>query len=184
VPGGTAAGTYDLVLDDNTTAMVEYYIGASTWDAAVTGEFQITIIAGLPLQGDVWEVVYNLRGTDLTLPGATVELVWPNATVAQSVLSNASGIYLFAAVFPGNYTLRAGKTGFTTETLGWVNVTGLEASLPDRDFIGETGLVPTTCTSSYSLRATNCWLYPPTPQPNAVLDAAHVVNVVNVWMNT
>jgi hypothetical protein len=188
VPGGAISGVYNLSVDSVGDAWLEYYISENPAVAAVTGEYQITVVAGRPLNVTVFEVVYNLWGTDLLMPGATVDLTYTiNGTVAGSAVADAFGVAAFGLVLPGDWTLEASMAGFTPETGDSLVVTGLEASLSDLYCIGNTGVEPTTCTMSYALRAINCWLYAPSAPPvpaDASLNPAHVVSVVNVWLNT
>ena len=46
------------------------------------------------------------------IPGVTVELVNEATGVAREVVSNEEGLYNFAAVPPGTYTVKASLTGF------------------------------------------------------------------------
>ena len=46
------------------------------------------------------------------IPGVTVELVNESTNVAREVVSNEQGLYNFAAVAPGVYTIKASLTGF------------------------------------------------------------------------
>ena len=48
------------------------------------------------------------------IPGVTVELVNEATNVARDVVSNDQGLYNFAAVAPGTYTIKASLTGFKT----------------------------------------------------------------------
>ena len=47
-----------------------------------------------------------------SIPGVTVELVNEATNVARDVVSNDQGLYNFAAVAPGVYTIKASLTGF------------------------------------------------------------------------
>jgi hypothetical protein len=50
--------------------------------------------------------------TGSVLPGATVDLVAPTGTVAQTTVTDGAGTFRFERVTPGQYELRAGFEGF------------------------------------------------------------------------
>ena len=50
--------------------------------------------------------------TGSVLPGATVDLVAPTGTVAQTTVTDGAGTFRFDRVTPGQYELRAGFEGF------------------------------------------------------------------------
>ena len=50
--------------------------------------------------------------TGSVLPGATVDLVAPTGTVAQTTVTDGAGAFRFDRVMPGQYELRAGFEGF------------------------------------------------------------------------
>src|SRR5687768_1204919 len=55
-----------------------------------------------------------VRDANGVIPGVTVELINENTGVARESVSNDQGEYNFAAVPPGNYTVKASLTGFKT----------------------------------------------------------------------
>jgi Carboxypeptidase regulatory-like domain len=56
-------------------------------------------------------------------PGTTLTLVQPSTGFHATVTANSSGIYLFADVLPGTYTLTAAAKGFATKAYNGVVVT-------------------------------------------------------------
>jgi hypothetical protein len=56
----------------------------------------------------------SVKDANGIIPGVTVELVNEATGVAREVVSNEEGLYNFAAVPPGTYTVKASLTGFKT----------------------------------------------------------------------
>ncbi len=54
----------------------------------------------------------SVKDANGVIPGVTVELVNEATGVAREVVSNEEGLYNFAAVPPGTYTIKASLTGF------------------------------------------------------------------------
>src|SRR5919201_800900 len=67
--------------------------------------------AGQGFQGGIRGSVHDPNGV---VPGVEVTITNQNTNIKRSVTSNESGEYSFAAVEPGNYTLRAALQGFKT----------------------------------------------------------------------
>jgi hypothetical protein len=55
-----------------------------------------------------------VRDANGIIPGVTVELINEASTVSREAVSNEEGLYNFAAVPPGTYTVKASLTGFKT----------------------------------------------------------------------
>src|SRR5271168_785013 len=53
-----------------------------------------------------------LDSTGAVIPAAAITATNENTGVRTMVTSNASGVYLFAALPPGDYRITAGKEGF------------------------------------------------------------------------
>ena len=56
----------------------------------------------------------EVRDAAAVIPGVTVTLINESTTVARTTVSNQVGAYVFAAVAPGTYTVRASLAGFKT----------------------------------------------------------------------
>ena len=56
----------------------------------------------------------EVRDTAAVIPGVTVTLINESTTVSRTTVSNQVGAYVFAAVAPGTYTVRANLAGFKT----------------------------------------------------------------------
>ncbi len=54
----------------------------------------------------------SVKDANGVIPGVTVQLVNESTNVAREVVSNDEGLYNFAAVAPGVYTIKASLTGF------------------------------------------------------------------------
>jgi hypothetical protein len=55
-----------------------------------------------------------VRDANGIVPGVTVELVNEATGISRQAVTNDQGEYNFAAVQPGNYTVKASLTGFRT----------------------------------------------------------------------
>jgi hypothetical protein len=68
-------------------------------------------VSGQSFQGGLRGAVRDANGA---MPGVTVTLTNEGTNVARTVVSNESGEYVFTAVTPGSYTVKAVLQGFKT----------------------------------------------------------------------
>ena len=59
------------------------------------------------------------------VPGATVEVTNEATNVSRTTTTNENGIYSFAALQPGNYTVKVELSGFASQVKNGVNLTAL-----------------------------------------------------------
>jgi len=69
--------------------------------------------------------------TGSVVPGATITLIQLGTNVTQSTTTDSSGRYLFAAVSPGQYSLKCAGKGFRTTTISQVQIEILKSSTLD-----------------------------------------------------
>ncbi len=67
--------------------------------------------------GNVQGTVQDAKGA--VVPNATVTLIAADTGVKQQAESNANGVYRFASLAPGNYTVSTTVQGFTTATVSF-----------------------------------------------------------------
>lgn len=78
--------------------------------ALLSGPARLSAQASGSISGQVTDT------TGATIPDASVSLVNGATGITRSTVSNASGIYVFPAVAPGNYLVKASHKGFKTAT--------------------------------------------------------------------
>ena len=93
------------------------------------------------------------------IPGVTVQLVNEGTGAAREAVSNDEGLYNFAAVPPGVYTVRATLTGFKTYEQKAVRVAAqqfvtvdvtLEVGALEETITVTGGTAPATCSFTYT----------------------------------
>ena len=67
--------------------------------------------------GNVQGTVQDAKGA--VVPNATVTKIAADTGVKQEAASNANGVYRFASLAPGNYTVSTTVQGFTTATVSF-----------------------------------------------------------------
>ena len=201
VPVDAGPGLYNMTVNNTTDAWIEYYIGEDVFTKYIGGDFQICVAKTVPVEGTVWEIVWkwwrdgydNHNGT-LTLANATVYL---NGTESYSNTTNATGYYIFPAVAPGTYEVKASlPTAFNDRVWGNLTIIGNENETQVCTFIGNKGLLPqsplyvgnqkfSAIALSYALKAVNCYVYNQSyPAGAANLTSTSMGQVVTVWLNT
>ena len=203
VPGTTAPGWYNMTIDNEDIAWIEYYIGETSYVKPITCNYSIYVAAPVYVDGTVWEVVWYWSTThpsftggyqnqvgNLTLEGANVTLVDGDTYYN---LTDGNGYYN-VSVPPGTYTLTASlDPAFAPETYGVLNIVGDEGVITI-NFIGQNGLEPydpfysdnakNKMAVSYVAKAVNCYLITPATMPAAALTLTEVGNVTAMWRNT
>src|SRR6187200_1283204 len=80
--------------------------------------FALLALTVLPINLSAQSFQGGLRGAvkdaNSVIPGATVTLTNEGTAVVRTTVSNGVGEYVFAAVAPGTYTVRASLAGFKT----------------------------------------------------------------------
>src|SRR5688572_20174981 len=64
--------------------------------------------------GDISGAIRDTSGA--SIPGVQVTLTNVDTNATRSAISNEAGLYAFPALPPGNYSVKAEKTGFKTVT--------------------------------------------------------------------
>ena len=86
---------------------------AGFWTCAIVFSFYAdTVVLGQSFQGGLRGAMKDSGGA--IVPGVSVTLVNEATNISRDTVSNAVGEYVFAAVTPGTYTLRAVIEGFKT----------------------------------------------------------------------
>jgi len=78
--------------------------------ALLSGVLSLTAVAQSLISGDVTGIISDQSGA--ILPNATVNIKNNGTDQSQTATSNASGVYRFSLLPPGNYTVTAGAQGF------------------------------------------------------------------------
>lgn len=117
------------------TVSAPSYADQSVGANVVSGETTGANVALLPLPGSIVGSVVNSLGVPVTGSEINVKLMDSNQAVIQSLLANESGVFFFAGVAPGVYTIIASAPGYAVGSIGVIVVanaaTSATVTLPD-----------------------------------------------------
>ncbi|MED1780668.1 carboxypeptidase regulatory-like domain-containing protein [Brevibacillus fortis] len=117
------------------TVSAPSYADQSVGANVITGETTGASVALLPLPGSIVGSVINCLGVPVTGSEINVKLMDSNQAVIQSLLANESGVFFFASVAPGVYTVIASAPGYAVGSIGVIvaanTATSTTVTLPD-----------------------------------------------------
>jgi large repetitive protein len=117
------------------TVSAPSYADQSVGANVVSGETTGASVALLPLPGSIVGSVINSLGVPVTGSEINVKLMDSNQAVIQSLLANESGVFFFASVAPGVYTVIASAPGYAVGSIGVIvtanTATSTTVTLPD-----------------------------------------------------
>ncbi|MFS0554660.1 carboxypeptidase regulatory-like domain-containing protein [Brevibacillus sp. 179-C9.3 HS] len=117
------------------TVSAPSYADQSVGANVVSGETTGASVALLALPGSIVGSVINSLGVPVTGSEINVKLMDGNQAVIQSLLANESGVFFFASVSPGVYTIIASAPGYAGGSIGVIvaanAATSATVTLPD-----------------------------------------------------
>ncbi len=169
VPIDAVPGVYQFGIGtaETPSGQLEFFVGQSgPFVAHVTGDFQIAVVEGAKVRGEIRDVIGTL------LPGISVGI--PDNV---NTIGTIDGTYELTILSPGVYTVIAGSYDYRDEER-LITITDLIEIYP-LDFINDYGLVPNAPDLSYVLTCINRWKFP--PQGGTGPGMSKVLEVINAW---
>jgi hypothetical protein len=114
-----------------------------------------------------------LDNSDAVVPGASVTLISETTGARREALSNPTGIFVFAAIQPGTYTIRVAQSGFQT-----LERTGIMLTANDRVTVGDLRLQVGQTTETITVRSSGEVLNTESAQTSALLTPQQLDRIV------